>query len=151
MSKYLIRHAVAEDAHDIAKFNQAMALETEAKSLPEATIQAGVLRMVLDERLGYYLVATDDKGPVGCLGVTTEWSDWRNGFFWWIQSVYVAPAHRESGVFTMMYEQVKSLASQQKDICGLRLYVEEENERARRTYLRLGMNKTAYHLFEEEF
>lgn len=151
MRTYTVRQAVPEDVNHIAEFNQAMALETEEKSLSNDTIQAGVKRMLMDQRLGFYLVAVDDTGPVACLGVTTEWSDWRSGFFWWIQSVYVVPEHRESGVFSLLYARVKSLAREHQDVCGVRLYVDKDNRRARRTYLRLGMKLTAYDLLEEEF
>jgi ribosomal protein S18 acetylase RimI-like enzyme len=163
MSDYCIRRANTDDAIAIAAFNQAMALETEHKHLSDEIIGKGVSRMLASPDLGFYLVATstasdmpaDIASPsgdvVGCLGVTTEWSDWRNGLFWWIQSVYVAPDHRKHGVFSAMYAKVKALATAEPDVCGLRLYVETDNLNAQGTYYRLGMVKTAYYLLEEEF
>ena len=107
-----VRTATIQDAELIARFNQAMAMETESKALDWGTISAGVERMVLNPELGFYLVFEPDTGGqiTGCLGITFEWSDWRNGLFWWIQSVYVSPDSREQGVFTAMYHEVQKLA-----------------------------------------
>ncbi|MCB1644431.1 MAG: GNAT family N-acetyltransferase [Pseudomonadales bacterium] len=146
-----VRRARADDASEIAAFNIAMALETEDKVLDPDVIEAGVSRMVTDDRLGFYLVGEYSGQVVGCLGVTYEWSDWRNGLFWWIQSVYVLPEYRRRNVFAGMYRKTHELAAEQPDICGIRLYVEKENERARSTYLALGMSMTHYDLLEVEF
>ena len=81
--------------------------------------------------------------------LTNEWSDWRNGLFWWIQSVYVQPNHRRRAVYRTMYQHVKQLAAQDDSVCGFRLYVEHENAQAQETYAALGMQKTPYRLFEE--
>ncbi|MBD3648690.1 MAG: GNAT family N-acetyltransferase [Pseudomonadales bacterium] len=151
MTQITIRTATPDDAETIASWNQAMALETENKTLPTDTILPGVKRVFAEDGLGFYLMACIDDKPVGCLMITTEWSDWRNGLFWWIQSVYVAPEHREKGAFTALYGHVREKARANPDICGIRLYVEKENERASRTYLRLGMIETEYRLLEEEF
>ncbi|MEL0063839.1 MAG: GNAT family N-acetyltransferase [Gammaproteobacteria bacterium] len=147
-----ITDASFADASIIAEFNQQMAQETENKTLDTATINAGVERMITDSSLGRYLVAREETGRiVGCLGITYEWSDWRNGLFWWIQSVYVLPEARENGVFTAMYQQVRDLCQATDNACGIRLYVERDNDRAYRTYVRLGMVETEYRLMEEEF
>ena len=147
-----ITDASFADASIIAEFNQQMAQETENKTLDTATINAGVERMISDSSLGRYLVAREETGRiVGCLGITYEWSDWRNGLFWWIQSVYVLPEARENGVFTAMYQQVRDLCQATDNACGIRLYVERDNDRAYRTYVRLGMVETEYRLMEEEF
>lgn len=147
-----ITDASFADAGIIAEFNQQMAQETENKALDTATINAGVERMITDSSLGRYLVAREETGRiVGCLGITYEWSDWRNGLFWWIQSVYVLPEARENGVFTAMYQQVRDLCRATDNACGIRLYVERDNDRAYRTYVRLGMVETEYRLMEEEF
>lgn len=151
MTDITVRAATLEDAEVIAAYNQAMAAETEDKDLPTDKILPGVKRVFEDQGLGFYLVACIDDKVAGCLMITTEWSDWRNGLFWWIQSVYVAPEYRTKGVFTALYEHVRARAKASPDICGIRLYVEKENERAYRTYLRLGMVETDYRLLEEEF
>lgn len=140
-----------EEAGVIADFNHAMALETENKRLDRSTLLSGVRAVLENEDLGFYLVARIGEDVVGCLLITTEWSDWRNGLFWWIQSVYVAPESRGKGVFSALYSHVSHEARSRSDVCGLRLYVEKENERARRTYLRLGMTETDYRLLEIEF
>jgi GNAT superfamily N-acetyltransferase len=146
-----VRIAVPGDAKTIAEFNQQMAIETEDKQLDSETILAGVEGMINDKSLGFYLVACIDSHVVGCLGITTEWSDWRNGLFWWIQSVYVPPEYRRHGAFSSLYRYVIDLAKKQGNVCGIRLYAEKENERALRTYFRLGMVETEYRILEDEF
>jgi GNAT superfamily N-acetyltransferase len=146
-----IRLAIETDAPIIAEFNQAMAMETEGKQLDSGTILAGVKRMITDQTLGFYLVGQVDDEVRGCLGITTEWSDWRNGLFWWIQSVYVAQEYRSHGVFSDLYKYVVKMAKEEPDVCGIRLYAERENEKALRTYFRLGMVETDYRILEESF
>lgn len=145
------RTATPEDAATIAAFNQAMALETEDKILPDNTILAGVTAQIENSDHGYYLVVESNSGEtMGCLGVTYEWSDWRNGQFLWIQSVYIAPDSRRQGAFKALYDHVIRIAKEAPNVCGVRLYVEQENDRARNTYLNLGMSKTHYDLLEVE-
>ena len=151
MTDLTIRRANLADARTIAEFNAAMAEETENRTLAHQTITDGVNRFVGDPSLGFYLVAEADGKILGCLGITFEWSDWRNGLFWWIQSVYIEPSHRRHGIFRMLYESVSAAARDEKDVCGLRLYVERDNERAMSTYRNLGMAETDYRLYEVEF
>jgi GNAT superfamily N-acetyltransferase len=145
----MIRPAQLSDTEFIARSNERMALETEHKVLPPATIRAGVARVLADPQLGRYFVAEVDGQPVGCLMITYEWSDWRNGMFWWVQSVYVEPAHRGRGVYRSLYQHVKQVAAAEGGCCGFRLYVEKDNLRAQQTYQRLGMSPTDYLMFEE--
>ena len=135
----------------IAEFNQAMAIETEGRKLPWDKIHPGIKAILQDSSLGFYLVALYQGEVVGCLAITYEWSDWRNGLFRWIQSVFVAPSHRTKGVFTGLYSHVKGLASSKPDVCGVRLYVEKENTKAQQTYKKLEMIETHYRIMEEEF
>jgi ribosomal protein S18 acetylase RimI-like enzyme len=144
----LIRKAELRDATAIAGFNRSMALETEAKALIQERVEAGVLRLLSDPSLGFYVVAESGKQVVGCLMVTNEWSDWRNGLFWWIQSVYVDVAWRRKGVYRHLYDFVRQLARSDPGICGFRLYVEGGNTTAQHTYTSLGMTKTGYLVFE---
>jgi len=142
-----IRRAAPDDADAIAQWNIAMAWETEGKALDPDTIGRGV-RAVFDEpRRGFYLMAELDGTAVGCLLVTYEWSDWRCGDFWWVQSVYVAPEARRAGVFRGLYAHVKSMAAGAGAV-GVRLYVETENERAQSTYAGLGMERCHYYMYE---
>ena len=144
-----IRPATADDADTIARFNRQMAEETEDKPLDPATVRRGVQAVFDDPDRGFYLVAERAGRVVGSLMVTTEWSDWRNGVFWWIQSVYVRPADRRTGVYTALHRAVRRRARDAADVCGLRLYVERGNERARGTYEALGMTETSYRMYEE--
>ena len=146
-----IRPATPSDANQVAAFNRAMAEETEGLHLDGAVLAAGVREALADPSRSRYFVAVVDGTVVGQTMFTTEWSDWRNGFFWWIQSVYVTPSHRRRGVFRALYDHVRSLARAQPDVVGLRLYVHEHNTRAMRTYERLGMTTTAYRLCEKDW
>jgi ribosomal protein S18 acetylase RimI-like enzyme len=145
-----VRLAVETDAPALVDFNQAMALETEGKRLDPEKISSGVSAVFNDASKGFYVVAENDGEIVGGLMVTYEWSDWRNGWFWWIQSVYVLPAGRGKGVYRRLYEFVKKRAEEEGGVCGFRLYVEKENERAQTVYEKLGMHRTYYLMFEEE-
>ncbi|NEQ95228.1 MAG: GNAT family N-acetyltransferase [Cyanothece sp. SIO2G6] len=144
-----IRLAEPGDAEPLVRFNQAMALETEGKELVEAVIAAGVLGLLENPTLGFYVVAECGGEVVAALMVTMEWSDWRNGLFWWIQSVYVLPTHRRKGIYRRLYEFVKACAEENPQICGFRLYVEKDNVTAQRTYDALGMVETHYRMYEE--
>lgn len=148
-STLTIRRAVEADADAIIRFNMAMALETEQKALPENKIRPGVTALFRKPEYGFYLVAVSGNRVVGCLMVTCEWSDWRNGLFWWIQSVYVIPEFRRSGVYRSMYNTLRELATGTPDHCGFRLYVEKNNRTAHETYTALGMHETRYALYEE--
>lgn len=154
-----IRRAAIQDAPTIADFNAAMARETEDRPLDADTLLSGIRRVLVDDRLGFYLLAEAD-GPddghadrrvVGQLLVTTEWSDWRNGLFWWIQSVYVAPQARKTGVYRRLHQAVEQRARQAGNVCGIRLYVDAHNHAAQQVYKRLGMRPTNYQLFETDW
>lgn len=144
-----IRRATADDAETIACFNEAMATETEDKGLDADTVRAGVRAVFEQDRGAFYLVAERDDRIVGALMVTREWSDWRNSDFWWIQSVYVRPEARRTGVYRALHEAVRIRAHDAEAVCGLRLYVEKDNTTARRTYEALGMEKPSYTMYEE--
>jgi ribosomal protein S18 acetylase RimI-like enzyme len=144
-----IRKAERRDAADIARFNSAMALETEGKVLLPERVNPGVVRLLDDPSLGFYVVAEQAGSVVGSLMITNEWSDWRNGLFWWIQSVYVEADWRRRGVYRRMYDRIRELAQADPAICGFRLYVEKENAVAQRTYAGLGMEPTDYLMYEE--
>lgn len=145
-----LRRAVPADARVIAEFNLAMALETEHKRLDPDTVHAGVLAVLNDARRGFYWLAEREGEIVGGLMVTYEWSDWRNADFWWIQSVYVRPQARRSGVFAALYREIEAQA-RQAGACGLRLYVENSNLTALETYARLGMHDAHYRVMEHSF
>jgi len=144
-----LRRGELRDADAIARFNAQMAFETEGKELIPGVIAAGVRRLVETPSLGFYLVAEHEDRVIAGLMVTNEWSDWRNGLFWWIQSVYVEKAFRRQGVYRRMYEKVRELATADAGVCGFRLYVEKDNEVAHATYASLGMKETDYLLYEE--
>ena len=147
-SSTAVVRAATEDVAAIAQFNIAMAAETEDLALDPQTVHAGVAAVVSDDRRGFYLVARSDGKAVGSLMITYEWSDWRNGNLWWIQSVYVVPSARKQGIFRLLYDNVISLAKQSGDAAGVRLYVEKDNRGAQEVYRKLGMAETAYRVFE---
>ncbi len=144
-----VRLATPPDAPVLVEFNAAMALETEQKELLTDVIGAGVRSLLGNPAAGFYVVAEKDGEIVGALMITKEWSDWRNGTFWWIQSVYVRPDLRRQGVYKLLYRHVQELAANDPAVCGFRLYVERENGGAQATYQALGMKETRYLVFEE--
>lgn len=146
-----VRDARPEDGENIAAFNAAMALETENRTLDPGLLGPGVAAVLADASRGRYWVAEIDDEPAGQLMITYEWSDWRNGTLWWIQSVYIPERYRRQGVFTALYRHVEALARDAGDCCGIRLYVEESNERAQRTYAALGMTRPGYAVMEVDF
>ena len=145
-----IRRAHKKDAEIIADFNRNMAMETEGKDLPSETILKGVKNLIENSQWGFYIIAEKEGQIAGSLLITYEWSDWRNGLFWWIQSVYVVPAFRRQGIYKKMYDFVQSEALKHDHIRGFRLYVETENKTAQKTYESLGMKQCAYILYETE-
>jgi len=147
-SEISIRRATPRDAETIIAFNTAMAWETEKLALSADLITSGVRAVLEDEGKGFYFVAKVAGKIAGQMMITFEWSDWRNGMIWWIQSVYVAPEFRRLGVFKAIYQHVRE-ASIQRGVVALRLYVERENENARKTYQSLGMHLSHYLLMEE--
>jgi GNAT superfamily N-acetyltransferase len=146
-----IRKARLTDAAVIADFNSRLAWETEQLRLNSAIVNRGVRALLKDAAKGTYFVAEENGAVIGQLLITCEWSDWRNGFFWWIQSVYVAAEFRSGGVFRALFGQVQKLAKSRRDVCGLRLYVEKNNRRAQQAYDRLGMKHTHYQIYETSF
>lgn len=144
-----IRLAQQEDAAALVEFNQAMALETEGKTLDSQILRRGVEAVFKSEDKGFYVVAEEAEKIIGGLMVTFEWSDWRDGWFWWIQSVYILPEARGKKIYSRLYQFVKDKAGERGNVCGFRLYVEKENLRARRVYEKLGMESSHYLMYEE--
>jgi len=140
-----------KDCEILAKFNTAMAWETEKKRLELQVVTKGVQTLLENARYGFYVVAEADSEVVGSLMVTYEWSDWRCSVFWWIQSVYVKPQFRKQGVFRSLYEFLKDKAAQEQNICGFRLYAEQSNDTAHSTYGSVGMKEAPYKFYEESF
>ena len=143
-----IRDASLDDTALIVEYNRLLALETEDKALDVVTLDRGVHAVLSDRTRGRYFVATSGSVVIGQVMVTYEWSDWRNGRIWWLQSVYVKPEFRRRGVFRRLFEHVAELSSREPETIGIRLYVENENVAARETYQRLGMVLPGYKVME---
>lgn len=135
----------------IIDFNAAMAKETEDKELETDLLRAGVEAVLTRNDLGFYIVAEHNGRPVGQLLITHEWSDWRNAFFWWIQSVYVSPEYRRMGVYKSLHVYTAVEARRRSDVCGLRLYVDKGNRIAQGVYASMHMHQTNYDMYEIEF
>jgi len=155
---YQIREAGPDDAPVIVEFNRRLAWETEHKRLDPALIGPGVAEALRRPELARYFVAErtgetagEAGGIIGQIMITYEWSDWRNGLFWWIQSVYVRDDARRGGVFRALYEHVAGLARRTPRTCGLRLYVEHENGAALATYAKLGMKPSGHLVYEVDW
>jgi len=145
-----IRPATPTDLESIVEFNARLARETEGVHLDKDRLRAGVASVLRDESLGRYFIAESGSGPAGQLALSYEWSDWRNGMFWWLQSVYVLPEFRRQGVLRALYGHVLELA-QDRGVCGIRLYVEKENRTAQDAYRQLGMARAVFHMYEVDF
>jgi ribosomal protein S18 acetylase RimI-like enzyme len=143
-----IRRAALSDAPTLADFNLRLAVESEALALDAALVRAGVVALLQDPAKGVYYVAEADGVVVGQTMITFEWSDWRNGNIWWIQSVYVKPEFRRAGVFRALFRHLQDLARARREVCSIRLYVHADNIRACQSYERLGMTRTQYQVFE---
>jgi GNAT superfamily N-acetyltransferase len=144
----IYREASPADIETLVGFQIAMADETEQLTLDREVCTAGVSAVFRDPSLGRYFVAETEAEVVGSALITYEWSDWRNGQVWWIQSVYVIPAARRKGVYAGLYTQLQSLARAESGVRGIRLYVDERNTSAQSVYARLGMNGDHYRVFE---
>ncbi len=147
MTEFTVRDATMDDLASLARFNIDLALESENIHLDPETVSSGVRTLLEDPSKGRYFVAERDGIVIGQLATTFEWSDWRNGMFLWIQSVFVESEHRESGVFRALYRYVEKL-SRAPGMCGVRLYVHEHNDGAAETYKRLGMVSPGYSVLE---
>jgi GNAT superfamily N-acetyltransferase len=147
MTEITIRDATIDDLEHIVRYNIALAFETEDIRLDPDTVSKGVRALLEDPRKGSYFIAERDGVVIGQLSTTFEWSDWRNGMFLWIQSVFVEAPYRKSGVFRALYRHVEEL-SRAPGMCGVRLYVHEHNDDAAATYQRLGMVSPGYSVLE---
>ena len=144
-----VRSATATDVSVIVEYNRRLAAETEHVTLDAAIVTAGVAAAVADpDRRGPYFLACDGADVVGQMQVTFEWSDWRNGWFWWVQGVYVRADYRRRGVFRLLFDAVIDRAKAAGDVIGVRLYVERDNAAAQATYARHGFTPTSYLLLE---
>ena len=147
----ILRDARPGDLDFLVRGNVEMARETESIELDPRLVVPGTRAVLEDPALGRYFVAAADGRPVGQLMLTFEWSDWRNGVFWWIQSVFVEPRQRGSGVFSALFRHVREQARSRPEVCGLRLYVDRANDRARDIYGHLGLHSTNYDVMETVF
>lgn len=143
-----IREANTSDIPCLIDFQLKMALETESIQLEISTLSMGMQKLVKDPVKGKYFVAVEGTEVIACLMITFEWSDWRCGTLWWIQSVYVSESWRGKGVYKKMYEHIRSMVASDPDLKGIRLYVDNSNERAKKVYAGLGMNGDHYSVFE---
>ena len=150
-----VRLARLEDAATIVSFSAAMALETEGRRLDLDRLYDGTIALLESPDRGFFMVAeleqADDRQLLGQLMITYEWSDWRNGAFWWIQSVYVDPAWRRQSIFRRMHETVMAVAKTSPNVCGVRLYVKESNGAAQAVYRKVGLTPSSYTIFETDF
>jgi GNAT superfamily N-acetyltransferase len=150
-----IRLAKPEDAMRIASFSAAMALETEDRRLDLDRLHDGTFALLTSPERGFFMVAeleqAGDRQLLGQLMITYEWSDWRNGAFWWIQSVYVDPAWRRKGIYRRMHDTIVAIGKTDNKMCGIRLYVARDNRAAQTVYRRVGLAPSMYDVYEDDF
>lgn len=147
----IVRAAVLSDLEFIVDSNSRIAEETEQRMLDRALLVPGVRALLDDPGKGRYFIAEESGRPLGQVMYTTEWSDWRNGEFWWIQSVYVRVEARRQGVFSLLFRHLERLARATAGVCGIRLYMETHNATALATYTRLGLIHSGYQVLEVDF
>lgn len=146
-----VRPATTSDVDALLGFNAALARETEGKTLDPARLRQGLDALLRHDDRGFYTVAEVAGQVVGQMLITYEWSDWRNGYFWWIQSVYVAANYRRRGIYRALHDHIRVEAEKRGDVCGLRLYVERENRVAQQVYTSMDMRRAPYDLYEIDF
>jgi ribosomal protein S18 acetylase RimI-like enzyme len=150
-----IRQAELQDAEVLVGFSAALAWETEGRKLDLGTLMKGTRALMAASERGFFILAEHDEGelrkPVGQLMITFEWSDWRNGMFWWVQSVYVAPPWRRRGIYRFMHHHIVERAKADPAVCGIRLYVEQTNQAAQSVYQRVGLAPSGYWVYEQDF
>jgi GNAT superfamily N-acetyltransferase len=144
----VVRKATSDDIYVIADFQKKMAFETEQLELDSGLVSKGVAAVISDPAKGFYLVAVSANQVAACMLITFEWSDWRNGMYLWIQSLYVSPGFRKQGIFAELYQYVKSLVVKSENYIGLKLYVDVNNTDAQRAYERVGMVSSHYNLYQ---
>jgi len=143
-----IQKATVQDIDTLIDFQQRLAFESEGVTLDGDVLRKGLRALFADPNKGFYFVAKENAEVIGCHMITFEWSDWRNGMVWWIQSVYVKETHRKKGVFKLMFDNLLSILSTDPDIIGLRLYVDKSNARAMKVYEAMGMDGAHYTVYE---
>jgi len=146
--KIFVREADQLDVPTLVEYNLSLAYETENILLDKNVLRLGI-KKALELNDCRYIVAELENKIVGQTMITSEWSDWRNGVIWWIQSVYVSPDYRKRGVFQNILNYIENLAKEIPEIKALRLYVMKENQIARKAYRSLGMNNSGYLVYEK--
>lgn len=149
--KLIVRRGNESDLEWLTENNIALARESESLELDPHTVRSGVAAVLSDRSLGFYLLAEFEEKRSGQLMVTTEWSDWRCGCCWWLQSVYVRPQYRGRGVFRRLFEAVLTLGEEAGNVVSLRLYVDRFNHAAQASYRKMGMSASHYQIFELPF
>ncbi|MDD2384923.1 MAG: GNAT family N-acetyltransferase [Sulfurospirillaceae bacterium] len=146
-----VRIATRDDAKEIAKFNVVFAKETVDKSLSMALTTEGVHQVFAKFNNGFYIIAKLDDKVVGVAMITREWSDWCNGAFYCIQSIFVIHSEHEQSIHDALFNKARALAKEHYDVCGIRLFVHKDDKETQKSYEKLGLSKTKYRLFEETF
>ncbi|MHC1708578.1 MAG: GNAT family N-acetyltransferase [Bacteroidales bacterium] len=148
MEKFNIKTAEPSHIETIVNFQLLMAIESEGITLDQEILSKGVKAVFADPAKGKYFLCQQEGKVIASLLITYEWSDWRNGMVWWIQSVFVSPDYRKSGVFRAMFENIRQQALNDPGVRGIRLYVDNGNTPALQVYQNIGMNGDHYRVFE---
>ena len=144
----IIREACESDLPSLVEYNFALAKETENLDLNKNTLRLGIQNSFALQGCHYFIAETEGN-VVGQTMITSEWSDWRNGTIWWMQSVYVHPSYRKQGVFSKIFKHIETIAKKKPTIQSLRLYVMKNNQAGLKTYQNVGMNNSGYLVYEK--
>jgi len=143
-----VREANVSDIPTLVNYNRALAYETENIALDEKILRLGIEKVLELEDCQYFVAELNGK-IVGQSMITSEWSDWRNGVMWWMQSVYVDPSHRQRGVFQSILKYIEALVEKHQEVKGLRLYVKQDNKVGISAYESLGIKNSGYVIHEK--
>jgi len=145
---FKILNCIEEDIPVLVGFQQKLAMESEGIMLEKSIVKEGITAVINDNHKGKYYKIQSGNTVIGCMMNTLEWSDWRNGYFIYIQSLYILPEYRRQGAFQAMFDFLKLKFQESGFYVGIRLYVDKSNKIAREVYKRLGMDESHYRFFE---
>lgn len=141
-----VRDASLRDLNAIVGFIAEEAREAEGRTQDQAKLEQGIEAALRDDRIArYWLLIDETDSACGCASVVREWSDWNAGYYWWIQSMYIAPDCRGKGCLDLLMDRIVSAATE-AGCLDLRLYVHSENKAAIRAYEKAGFSQSVYRI-----
>ena len=133
-----IRKAVIDDIDSLIEFSFEEAKEAEGLTRVPDTLRAGITAALNDSSKAiYWVIADENDKPFGNVSALKEWSDWNDGYYWWIQSMFISTRYRGKGYLKLLINAVESEMKRENGL-ELRLYVHKDNKVAIRAYEKVG-------------